>query len=47
MQATRKWTMTEVQGFAKWDSDRKSGKLGLPKHFDTVDALESWLHERD
>ncbi len=47
MQTDLRWTMEEVQGFAKWDADRKSGKLGAPKHFKTVDELESWLHKQD
>jgi len=46
METARKWTMTEVQGFAKWDADRKSGKLGTPMHFETVEELESWLHDK-
>lgn len=46
MQATRKWTYTEVQGFAEWDKARKEGKLGSPVRFETVKQLESWLHEQ-
>ncbi len=40
------WTMDELQGFVKWDKDRKAGKLGVPKHFETVKELETWLHEK-
>lgn len=45
MQTARKWTYQEVQGFAEWESARKEGKLGAPVKFETVDDLESWLHE--
>lgn len=47
MKSARKWTMSEVQGFAKWDAARKSGEIGEPKHFETVDDLESWLDDKD
>ena len=43
---TRKWTFEEVKGFSEWDKKRKEGKLGTPVRFETVDELESWLHEQ-
>ena len=46
MGATLKWTLSEVIGFAKWDKERKNGKLGTPVRFQTVNELESWLHEQ-
>jgi len=46
MATTRKWTFTEVKGFSEWDKERKDGKLGVPVRFETVNELESWLHEQ-
>ena len=46
MSTTLKWTLAEVVSFAKWDKERKEGKLGIPVRFETVNELESWLHEQ-
>ncbi len=46
MATTRKWTFSEVKGFSEWDKKRKDGKLGAPVRFETVNELESWLHEQ-
>ena len=46
MVATRKWTYSEVEGFKKWDQDRKDGILGSPLNFKNVKSLEIWLNEQ-
>ena len=40
------WTLAEVVAFAKWDKERKEGKLGTPISFETVNELESYLHDQ-
>jgi len=45
-QTVRKWTVEEVKAFSDWDKKRKSGQLGAPMRFNTVDELMKWLHAK-
>lgn len=43
-QTVRKWTLEEVTKFSEWDQKRKTGQLGSPMRFNTVEELKQWLH---
>ena len=40
------WTEEEIKGFKEWDKKRKTGELGAPIIFKTVDELRKWLDSK-